>query len=99
MTLLDYAELCEYWAKHPPTHLMVAAYLGVGKESTEQQQPVQSAKSQKEAVAEILQGGGAAVVSRSIFEKSGPAPTFDFSELMSRRPAPRNPPTQKRASI
>jgi len=31
MTLPDFYELCEYWRDHPPTHLMVAAYLGVGK--------------------------------------------------------------------
>jgi hypothetical protein len=29
MTLIDYAELCDYWADHPPVHLLAAAYLGV----------------------------------------------------------------------
>ena len=32
MTLFDFEELCGYWEKNPPTHLMVAAYLGIGKE-------------------------------------------------------------------
>jgi hypothetical protein len=32
MTLLQVEELATYWAQHPPTHLLVAAYLGVGKD-------------------------------------------------------------------
>ncbi len=94
MTLLDYAELCRYWAKNPPTHLMVAAYLGVGKpESSETQTPQQSAQAQKEAIAEILRGGGAAVVSRQIFEKNMRfTPTFDAAELFARKPDPRTRP-------
>lgn len=31
MTLLDVEELTRYWINHPSLHLMVAAYLGVGK--------------------------------------------------------------------
>ena len=31
MTLLDVEELTAYWAEHPPLHMLVAAYLGVGK--------------------------------------------------------------------
>ena len=31
MTLLDVEELTQYWIDHPPLHLMVAAYLGIGK--------------------------------------------------------------------
>ncbi|HEY3910376.1 MAG TPA: hypothetical protein VGM07_10835 [Stellaceae bacterium] len=31
MTLIDVEELTRYWVDHPPLHLMVAAYLGVGK--------------------------------------------------------------------
>lgn len=32
MTLLDVEELTRYWIDHPPLHLMVAAYLGIGKD-------------------------------------------------------------------
>ncbi len=32
MTLLDVEELTAYWAEHPPLHMLVAAYLGLGKE-------------------------------------------------------------------
>ena len=31
MTLLEVEELTRYWIEHPPLHLMVAAYLGLGK--------------------------------------------------------------------
>jgi hypothetical protein len=31
MTLFQIEELASYWAQHPPLHLLVAAYLGVGK--------------------------------------------------------------------
>jgi hypothetical protein len=31
MTLLDVEELTAYWAEHPPLHMLVAAYLGLGK--------------------------------------------------------------------
>lgn len=31
MTLFDVEELTRYWIDHPPLHLMVSAYLGVGK--------------------------------------------------------------------
>jgi hypothetical protein len=32
MTLFDFEELTEYWADHPPLHILVGAYLGVGKQ-------------------------------------------------------------------
>jgi hypothetical protein len=35
MTLFDVEELTLYWADHPPTHLMVAAYLGIGPKPKE----------------------------------------------------------------
>ena len=39
MTLLDFAELCTYWEKNPPVHVMVAAYLGVGKDDKASARP------------------------------------------------------------
>jgi hypothetical protein len=33
MTLLEVEELTQYWVDHPPLHLMIAAYLGVGDRS------------------------------------------------------------------
>jgi hypothetical protein len=32
MTLFDFEELTKYWAKHPPLHILVAAYLGAGEQ-------------------------------------------------------------------
>lgn len=32
MTLLDFEELAGYWSDYPPVHILVAAYLGLGKE-------------------------------------------------------------------
>jgi hypothetical protein len=32
MTLFDFEELAKYWADHPPLHILVAAYLGAGKQ-------------------------------------------------------------------
>jgi hypothetical protein len=32
MTLFDVEELTRYWIDHPPPHLMIAAYLGIGRE-------------------------------------------------------------------
>ncbi len=86
MTLFDYEELCRYWAKNPPVHLMVAAYLGVGKTSSE----AQSAKDQQKAISEILAGGGTAVVNKRVFERGMPKMTFDATELFARRPPPRS---------
>ena len=32
MTLFDFEELTRYWTKHPPLHILVAAYLGAGNQ-------------------------------------------------------------------
>jgi hypothetical protein len=31
MTLFDFEELTAYWTEHPPLHILVAAYLGLGR--------------------------------------------------------------------
>lgn len=31
MTLWDLRDFQSYWAEHPPLHVMVAAYLGIGR--------------------------------------------------------------------
>jgi len=33
MTLLDVRELCDYWAEHPPVHILVAAFVGYKAEA------------------------------------------------------------------
>jgi hypothetical protein len=58
MTLLDVEELTRYWIEHPPVHLMVGAYLGLGKRR--QRHPASSLEPQtptsgpKPGVAELL---------------------------------------------
>jgi hypothetical protein len=37
MTLLQVEELASYWAEHPPLHLLVGAYLGIGKDTQKRQ--------------------------------------------------------------
>jgi hypothetical protein len=32
MTLFQVEELTSYWAQYPPLHLLIAAYLGVGRD-------------------------------------------------------------------
>jgi hypothetical protein len=32
MTLFDVDELTAYWAEHPPLHILVGAFLGIGNE-------------------------------------------------------------------
>jgi hypothetical protein len=39
MTLFDVEELTHYWIDHPPLHLMVAAYLGIGKQRSGHSSP------------------------------------------------------------
>jgi hypothetical protein len=39
MTLFQVEELTSYWAEHPPLHLLVAAYLGVGKDKRQPMPP------------------------------------------------------------
>jgi hypothetical protein len=36
MTLFDFEELTTYWAEHPPLHILLGAYLGVGKANAQQ---------------------------------------------------------------
>ena len=39
MTLFDFEELTKYWADHPPLHILVGAYLGVGKQQRRPSEP------------------------------------------------------------
>jgi hypothetical protein len=67
MTLFDVEELGEYWASHPPVHLMVAAFLGVkpergGKSGRGQAERVDQLRAEAPhlfaAGADVLQGLG-----------------------------------------
>jgi hypothetical protein len=85
MTLFDFEELTEYWIEHPPVHILVAAYLGVGKHQRKRTssvpgRPSSAAGSNLEVLlAELGPGFGAGDV------HAGLAPVvLDFAELRRR---------------
>ena len=85
MTLFDLEELTAYWAEHPPLHILVGAYLGIGKhrrkgESSAPESQRTAANSDMAALlAELGPGFGAGDV------HAGLAPVvLDFSELQRR---------------
>jgi hypothetical protein len=85
MTLFDLEELTAYWAEHPPLHILVGTYLGIGKhrrkgESSAPQSQCTAANSDMAALlAELGPGFGAGDV------HAGLAPAvLDFSELQRR---------------
>jgi hypothetical protein len=82
MTVFDAEELCSYWSRHPPTHVLVAAFLGV--KSDEPALPVrQSLPSQEIPLGVVL----AAVPGLTAGTDTGlPSPIFDLVELMRQRP-------------
>jgi hypothetical protein len=47
MTLFQVEELTSYWAQHPPLHLLVAAFLGVGKNRRRQLPPISPGRGQQ----------------------------------------------------
>jgi len=85
MTLFDLEELTGYWADHPPLHILVAAYLGVGKHRRQRKPSVPA--SQRPAadpdltalLTELGPGFGASDVHAGL----GPV-VLDFSELRRR---------------
>ena len=40
MTLFQVEELTSYWTRHPPLHLLVAAYLGIDKHKQQLSAPI-----------------------------------------------------------
>ena len=47
MTLFQVEELTSYWAQHPPLHLLVAAFLGLGKDKQKQLPPTSAQRGQQ----------------------------------------------------
>ena len=85
MTLFDFEELTAYWVEHPPVHILVGAYLGVGKY---QRTPIPSAGSSpgraassdlQGLLAELGPGFGAGDVHAGL-----PGVVLDFAELRRR---------------
>jgi hypothetical protein len=85
MTLFQVEELTSYWARHPPLHLLVAAYLGVGKDRRAQMPPASFEREQRphpdavSVLARLGPGFGAGDVHAGLT----PA-VLDFAELRRR---------------
>ena len=85
MTLFDFEELTAYWVQHPPVHILVGAYLGVGKQrrkrvpSTVSNPTRQTGADIQELLAELGPGFGAGDVHAGL-----PAVELDFAELRRR---------------
>jgi hypothetical protein len=89
MTLFQIEELTSYWAQHPPVHLSVAAYLGVGKTKKPQMPPTSMGRGQRSnsdsssLLAQLGPGFGAGDVN------AGFSPVIlDFAELRLRAEIP-----------
>jgi hypothetical protein len=85
MTLFDFEELASYWVEHPPVHILVGAYLGVGKYQRKRTptagfSPGRGASSDPQAIlAELGPGFGEGDVHAGL-----PGVVLDFSELRRR---------------
>ena len=84
MTLFDFDELTAYWAEHPPLHLLVGAYLNVGRQRVQApsapSSPGDGASSDlQESLAKLGQGFGAGDVHAGL-----PGVVLDFAELRRR---------------
>jgi len=82
MTLFDVEELTKYWTEYPPLHVLVGAYLGVGKQQHRSTSPGlggsrnTAGSDPEEALAELGPGFGTGDV------HAGLTPVvLDFDEL------------------
>ncbi len=82
MTLFQIEELTSYWAHHPPLHLLIAAYLGVGKNKNSRLPPTSIERGKRPTadssslLAQLGPGFGAGEVN------AGLSPVvLDFAEL------------------
>jgi hypothetical protein len=89
MTLFQVEELTSYWAQHPPLHLLVAAYLGIGRNSKARLPPTSMGRGQQPGsdssslLAQLGPGFGAGDVN------AGLSPVIlDFAELRLRAEIP-----------
>ena len=85
MTLFDFEELTAYWVEHPPVHILVGAYLGVGKHQRERIPPAgsnprrETGSELQALLAELGPGFGTGDVHAGL-----PGVVLDFAELRRR---------------
>jgi hypothetical protein len=85
MTLFDVEELTAYWAEHPPVHILVGAYLSVGKHPRSPTPSVRSGPGRaapsdlQDILAELGPGFGTGDVHAGL-----PGVLLDFAELRDR---------------
>ena len=85
MTLFDFEELTAYWVEHPPVHILIGAYFGVGKQQRKRV-PLAASNSTRQTggdiqdlLAELGPGFGIGDVHAGL-----PAVLLDFAELRRR---------------
>jgi hypothetical protein len=89
MTLFQIEELTSYWAQHPPLHLLIAAYLGVGKNKSARLPPTSMGRGQRansdssSLLAQLGPGFGTGDVNAGL-----PTVVCDFAELRLRAGTP-----------
>jgi hypothetical protein len=84
MTLFDVEELTRYWIDHPPLHLLIAAYLGIGKERSGRAvppyRPTAVGQTSAADVGQILADLGPGFASGQVHAGMRPV-VLDFAEL------------------
>jgi hypothetical protein len=88
MTVFDVDELCSYWSRHPPVHILVAAFLGVGSEESPREvqrfQPNQVSQSNQVLPPSFVLASVPGMT--AVAQPNMPTPIFDVAELMALRP-------------
>lgn len=89
MTLFEVEELTSYWAQHPPLHLLVAAFLGTGKNKWAQLPPMSAGRVQRPSseVGSILPQLGPGFSAGDVHAGLSPV-VLDFAELSRRAEIP-----------
>lgn len=84
MTLFEVEELMTYWAEHPPVHLLLAAFLGAGRNGRGPEPACGTAAAMRSQ--EALAALGPSFRAGEIHAGLGPA-ALDFAELRRRNQA------------
>jgi hypothetical protein len=84
MTLFQVEELTRYWIDHPPLHLMIASYLGIGKQRSGHSAPprpkASAGRTPDGNVAHFLAEFGTAFANGDVHAGLNPV-ELDFAEL------------------